>query len=144
MVVSLVTNLEVGTGDPWAGQVRQIDEPIRTNLNFKDSSPDNFGADPPIGSDNIARVTKSSNLNDGTGDPWAGHDKLNTSACLILIRFNTALPENFGTDPPIGSGMLEILVLCFLRIWEEAAPWLRVILKYWKYLCAHQNTQKGC
>ena len=43
------------------------------------------------------------NLNVGTGDPWAGQDRLRLSDCEWEYRDKSVVRENWGLDPPIGS-----------------------------------------
>ena len=66
---------------------------------------ENFGDEPPTGSENFVRF--ETDLNDGTGDPCAGQERLNgrakDSSTVELFSF----PENFGVDPPTGSAKLE-------------------------------------
>ena len=66
------------------------------------SSPENFGADPPTGSANEF-YSILTDLYDGTGDPWAGHDRLVGwyDAFSMVPPFSS--PENLGADPPTGS-----------------------------------------
>ena len=42
-------------------------------------------------------------LNDGTGDPWAEHGRLNSVVALSTYSFSLSLPENLGTELPTGS-----------------------------------------
>ena len=47
-----------------------------------------------------------SNLYEGTGEPWAGQDKLKEKSDFLkkVELFESA--ENFGADPPIGSKII--------------------------------------
>ena len=42
-------------------------------------------------------------LYEGTGDPWAGHERLNGLLDASFRLELVSLPENFGVDPPTGS-----------------------------------------
>ena len=44
-----------------------------------------------------------SNLNAGTGNPCAGHDKLIALSSFLMNKLSLVSDENFGFDPPIGS-----------------------------------------
>ena len=54
---------------------------------------ENLGAEPPTGSAQ----------REGTGDPWAGHERLNGLLDASFRLELVSLPENFGVDPPTGS-----------------------------------------
>ena len=45
----------------------------------------------------------SPNLEEGTGDPWAGHDRLNADDEDLMTPEEARSVENFGADPPTGS-----------------------------------------
>ena len=47
------------------------------------------------------------NLYEGTGDPWAGQERLKGLFAASLRLKLVSLPENFGVDPPTGSIMHE-------------------------------------
>ena len=64
------------------------------------NSPENLGSEPPTGSERLIFTT---DLNDGTGDPWAGHERLNGLLAAFLTVELMDSPENFGEDPPTGS-----------------------------------------
>ena len=98
-------DLKLGTGDPCAGQERlKGSAKISKRLELFDFS-ENFGDEPPTGSENFVRF--ETDLNDGTGDPCAGQERLNgrakDSSTVELFSF----PENFGMDPPTGSAKSE-------------------------------------
>jgi hypothetical protein len=65
-------------------------------------SVENFGADPPTGSATIAS-TELRYLYAGTGDPWAGQDRLNGCDEYFRTVELISSPENFGAEPPTGS-----------------------------------------
>ena len=68
---------------------------------------ENFGFAPPIGSKKILNfqniLVNFTNLNEGTGKPCAGHDRL----IAWFNSFNSIDPfdscANFGPAPPMGS-----------------------------------------
>ena len=98
-------DLKLGTGDPCAGQERlKGSAKISKRLELFDFS-ENFGDEPPTGSENFDRF--ETDPNDGTGDPCAEQKRLNgrakDSSTIKLFRF----PENFWTDQPTGSAKLE-------------------------------------
>ena len=64
---------------------------------------ENFGNDPPIGSNKI-KLQEKVYLNLGIGDAWAGHCKEIDKLCSLVIPVIVSVAkENFGADPPIGS-----------------------------------------
>ena len=69
------------------------------------------------------------NLYDGTGDPWAGHARLNGSdAGFVRTKLSESM-ENFGTDPPIGS----IIMIIFCNILEFVNVGMTLILELFVY-----------
>ena len=46
-------------------------------------------------------------LYEGTGDPWAGQERLNGLLDASFRLELVSLPENFGVDPPTGTIMHE-------------------------------------
>ena len=64
------------------------------------NSPENLGSEPPTGSERLICTT---DLYDGTGDPWAGHERLKGLLAAFLNVELMDSPENFGEDPPTGS-----------------------------------------
>ena len=49
------------------------------------------------------QIMKDSCLNEGTGDPCAGHERLNETSASVKSMEPFDTPANFGEDPPIGS-----------------------------------------
>ena len=45
----------------------------------------------------------TTDLKEGTGDPWAGHDKLRELRELLFRLDRVDVLDIFGADPPIGS-----------------------------------------
>ena len=51
----------------------------------------------------------TTDLKEGTGDPCAGHERLNGRAAgFVRVKLSESI-ENFGTDPPIGSKSINIV-----------------------------------
>ena len=46
---------------------------------------------------------------EGTGDPWAGQERLNGLLDASFRLELVSLPENFGVDPPTGSKMHKMI-----------------------------------
>ena len=108
MIYFSIIYLNAGSGKPWAGHTKAIDELLEwTNVELL-SAEENFGLELPIGSKgfdiiiNISAI-KNNYLNDGTGAPWAGHKSESISFSFLTKRLNFVSEENFGADPPIGS-----------------------------------------
>ena len=51
-------------------------------------------------------------LNDGSGDPIAGHNKLKERSDFSVKVKVSDFCENFGFDPPIGSTKVIIISIC--------------------------------
>ena len=69
---------------------------------------ENLGAEPPTGS--VGRnIWSTCYLYEGTGDPWAGQDRLNGLLDASFRLELVSLPENFGVDPPTGSIMQKMI-----------------------------------
>lgn len=48
-------------------------------------------------------MLKTTHLNPGTGDPWAGQVRVNGLFNFPSNPVRWVIPENFGIDPPMGS-----------------------------------------
>ena len=64
------------------------------------NSPENLGREPPTGSE---RQNCTTDLYDGTGDPWAGQDRLKGLLAAFLRVELMDSAENLGEEPPTGS-----------------------------------------
>ena len=53
--------------------------------------------------------TEHTDLKEGTGDPWAGQERLKGSVAAFSRVELLDSPENFGADPPTGSAR-ELLI----------------------------------
>lgn len=97
-----ITDLNAGVGDPCAAQDK-LNGSLKVLLIVElDCSTGNFGADPPTGS-RIIFIVLQTDLNAGTGDPWAGQERekgwtTERSKVRPLISI-----ENLGAEPPTGS-----------------------------------------
>ena len=109
-----VTNLYDGTGDPWAGQERLAGCFEAFFIVPPFSSPENLGTEPPTGSKR-KQMCQLTDLYDGTGDPWAGQERLKGSfdAFSNVELFSSAL--NFGADPPTGSERAQLQRPTYMR-----------------------------
>ena len=103
---SILTDLYDGTGDPWAGHDRLVGWYDAFSMVPPFSSPENLGADPPTGSKRKPHVP--TDLYDGTGDPWAGQERLNGSYEAFSSVELFSSPLNFGAEPPTGSEMAQL------------------------------------
>ena len=102
-----MTNLYDGTGDPWAGQERLVGCFEAFFIVPPFSSPENLGTEPPTGSKR-KQMCQLTDLYDGTGDPWAGQERLNGSFEAFFREKLVSSPLNFGADPPTGSEMAQL------------------------------------
>ena len=115
----LETNyLNAGSGKPWAGQIKAIDDSSENTTVLLLSVEENFGLALPIGSRVliIKKLNFISNdyLNDGTGAPWAGQERAIISFSFLTKRLNLVSEENLGAAPPMGSkeGMKTYEIVC--------------------------------
>ena len=53
------------------------------------------------------KYAKILHLEEGTGDPWAGHKRLKDMPDLVKRMEPFDAAANFGADPPIGSKIFE-------------------------------------
>ena len=103
---NVLVYLKFGTGDPWAGQVK-----LNGMASFA-SNPEIFeliaslGAAPPIGS-TIGKVRLLIYLNPGTGNPWAGQERLRSNDFFTSLPSTLAATDILGEDPPIGSDKIK-------------------------------------
>ena len=100
--------LNAGSGNPWAGHTKAIDDSSENTTVRLLSVEENFGLALPMGSkvfDNAREIilTQNNYLKDGTGAPWAGHKSANILFSFLTKRLNLVSEENFGAAPPIGS-----------------------------------------
>ena len=51
-------------------------------------------------------ILRKTDLNEGSGEPWAGHNKLRELADSLVNVKVSVLSENLGLAPPIGSEMI--------------------------------------
>lgn len=99
------TNLNDGMGAAWAGQSKArgcADISVKANVSV---FWENLGFAPPIGSEIWPRkgLIFWTDLNDGTGDPWAGQRRARLESNFFLNEEDSRMEGNLGFADPIGS-----------------------------------------
>ena len=124
------TNLNAGTGEPWAGQRRaNWDISVSTNEEICDFW-GNLGLVPPIGS--VLQYHTNwfiTNLKAGIGNAWAGQSNASEVPRRSVKAKVSVFWENFGFAPPMGS----VEIIC-LNIWlcDQPKGWDRWALSWTK------------
>ena len=100
--------LNVGSGKPWAGHTKAIDDNSENTTVRLLSVEENFGLALPMGSKVYINIWKANEmqdvyLNDGTGAPCAGHERDIISFSFLTNRLSLVSFENFGAAPPMGA-----------------------------------------
>ena len=111
------TNLNEGTGELWALQLRLSPfSLLLTKLEVFDSI-ENLGADVPMGA-KMRRWGGDSNLNAGVGEAWAGQTMLHSDPARKLCSC-AVTEENLGVELPMGSRRCFVTTLLTWRRVQE-------------------------